>query len=146
MIRSIILSLLVATGFMSCGQTAPAIDFGKAECAHCRMNVVDRQYGAALTTQKGRHYLFDDLGCMVQFVQAGTVAEAQVARWYVCDYANPGMLIDATTAFYLTGQAFRSPMRGDMAAFSTISARDGSKAEGTTETLDWSGARARLTK
>lgn len=146
MMRILFLGLLIAVGFMSCGQSAPSIEFGKAECAHCRMNVVDRQYGAAITTQKGRQYVFDDISCMVQFVQAGTVAEAQVSGWYVCDHTKPGTLIDATTAFYLTGAAFRSPMRGDMAAFPTAVARDGVKVQGTTEALDWNGVRARATK
>ncbi len=146
MIRTLFLSLLIATGFMSCGQSAPTIDFGKAECAHCRMNVVDRQYAAAISTVKGRQYVFDDINCMVHFVQAGTIAEDQVAKWHVCDHSKPGTLIDATTAFYLTGPAFRSPMRGDMAAFPTAAARDLVKVDDTTEALDWSGARAKLAK
>lgn len=138
----LILSLLVISSTLfSCGQRAPQIDFGRTECAHCRMNVVDRKFGAAIATAKGRHYFFDDASCMVRFVAQGTVAEDQVARWYVCDHAHPGALIDATTALYKHGAGFRSPMRGDMAAFATVADRDQAP-DG--ETLDWERARQKL--
>ncbi len=140
-LRSILpLLVLLASTLISCGQAEPSIEFGKAECAHCRMNVVDRQFGAVITTQKGRQYVFDDVSCMVQFVNEGTVAVDQVAGWYVCDHSRPGYLIDATSAFYLHGPAFRSPMRGDVAAFATAEAREQATTEGGTP-LDWAGAR-----
>jgi hypothetical protein len=72
--------LFIALTLLSCTPAEPTIEFGKAECAHCRMNVVDRQYGAALVTEKGRQYVFDDVSCMVHFVAKGTVAEGQVIR------------------------------------------------------------------
>lgn len=134
------LLMLFASTLISCGQNEPTIDFGKAECAHCRMNVVDRQFGAVLTTQKGRHYVFDDISCMVQFVDKGTVAEDQVAGYYVCDHSQPSTLIDATAAFYLHGPAFRSPMRGDVAAFGNSEARDRAKVDGVEE-LNWTKVR-----
>ena len=141
MSRGIALLLVLSTALLSCGQRVPTIEFGKAECAHCRMNVVDPRFGAALATVRGRQYAFDDASCMVQFVARGTVAEDQVAGWYVCDHAHPGTLIDATTALYKHGASFRSPMRGDMAAFATASERD--KAPGG-EPMDWPQARKRL--
>lgn len=142
--RSIpLLTLLFSITLIACGQPELQVDFGKAECAHCRMNVVNKQYGAAITTAKGRQYVFDDISCMVQFVHVGTVAEAQVSGWHVCDHSKPGALIDATTAFYLHGPAFRSPMRGDVAAFPSEAGRDKAKAEGT-EPLDWNAVRQKL--
>lgn len=139
--RALQAPILLLLTLFSCAQEAPRIDFGRTECAHCRMNVVDRQYGAALVTRKGRTYAFDDASCMVHFVAKGTVSEEQVQGWYVCDHASPGTLIDATAAFYKHGPAFRSPMRGDMAAFSTEAARAAAP-EG--ELLDWPQARKRL--
>jgi copper chaperone NosL len=108
------------------------------------MNVVDRQYGAALVTEKGRQYVFDDVSCMVHFVEKGTVAEGQVKAWYVCDHAKPGTLIDATTALYLHGPAFRSPMRGDVAAFANAAKRAKAAAQGEAEPMDWTTVRLLL--
>lgn len=139
--RLLLFLLVISSTLFSCGQRAPQIDFGRAECAHCRMNVVDRKFGAAFTTAKGRQYVFDDAACMLRFVAQGTVAEDQVARWYVCDHAHPGTLIDATAAHYKHGAAFRSPMRGDVAAFATEAERDQAPAG---EPLDWERARKKL--
>jgi copper chaperone NosL len=144
MIRLSSLLPLLVLALFSCGQSEPSIDFGKAECAHCRMNVVDRQYGAALVTEKGRQYVFDDVSCMVHFVEKGTVAEGQVKAWYVCDHAKPGTLIDATTALYLHGPAFRSPMRGDVAAFANAAKRAKAAAQGEAEPMDWTTVRLLL--
>jgi copper chaperone NosL len=144
--RNILFTLLLMPALWSCGQRAPTIEFGKAECAHCRMNVVDRQFGAALVTVKGRQYVFDDASCMVRFVLKGSVAEDQVKAWYVCDHARPGTLIDATTARYLHGPSFRSPMRGDVAAFSDDAARStAAETEGSVP-LDWSEVRQQLSE
>lgn len=141
---SLALLLFLSSSLLSCGQQGPSIDFDHAECAHCRMNVVDRQYGAALRTVKGRQYVFDDVQCMIQHVSAGTIAEDQVAAWYVCDHAHPGTLIDALTALYLNGPGFRSPMRGDAAAFVNESDRSLAMEAKGGERMDWAQLREAL--
>jgi copper chaperone NosL len=143
-IRPTFLFPLLLLAFVACGQDEPSIDFGQAECAHCRMNVVDKQFGAALVTVKGRQYVFDDISCMVKHVEAGTIAEGQVAGWYVCDHSAPGTLLDATQAFYLHGPSFRSPMRGDVAAFSSDDKRDRAHVKGSDEAMDWKHVRTML--
>lgn len=145
-------SLLFAVGvplmmtLASCSREGPTIDYGKAECAHCRMNVVDQRFAAAIITKAGRQYVFDDAVCMVPFVVGGTVAEDQVAGWYVCDHAHPGALLDATKAFYVHGPAYRSPMRGDVAAFNTAADRDQAQGHEGGEALDWEQAKLLLKK
>lgn len=143
-LMSFSLFLFLASSFFSCGQEGPSIEFDHAECAHCRMNVVDRQYGAALRTVKGRQYVFDDVQCMIQYVAKGDIAEDQVAAWYVCDHAHPGALIDAQKALYVNGPGFRSPMRGDAAAFVNEGDRDAAvKAKGGEE-MNWGQLREAL--
>ena len=130
----------------SCSQESPTIDYGKAECAHCRMNVMDSRFAAAILTKAGRQYVFDGAECMVPFVASGSVPEEQVAGWYVCDHAHPGELLNATTAFYVHGPAFRSPMRGDVAAFATAADRDRAQALEGGEPLNWEQAKVLLQK
>ncbi|MBL8002253.1 MAG: nitrous oxide reductase accessory protein NosL [Flavobacteriales bacterium] len=141
-----LIPLLVLVLVVSCGPKQPSIAYGKAECAHCRMNVVDQRFAAALITRSGRQYVFDGIECMVPFVAKGTVAEGQVEAWYVCDHAHPGILLDATAAHYLHGPAFRSPMRGDVAAFATTDDRDAARTRDGGEPLDWAAARKLLTE
>ncbi len=143
---SLTLIFLLAGSLLSCGQAQPSIDYDHAECSHCRMNVVDRQFGAALVTLKGRQYSFDDVSCMLAYVDGGSVADPQVAAWYVCDHAHPGVLIDATTAFYVQGDGFRSPMRGDAAAFVSIADRDVAMKVKEGEAMDWKQIRSHFKK
>lgn len=138
------LQLLLAVLLPACAPEAPTIDMGRVECAHCRMNVVDARFAAALITKGGRQYTYDGPECMVPHVNGGTIAEAQVKAWYVSDIVRPGRLIDATTAHYAHGDAFRSPMRGDVAAFATAAERDSAIAVSGGEAWDWATARERL--
>ena len=148
MTRALLFPLSVAVLMImgSCTQDGPRIHYGKAECANCRMNVVDQRFAAAIITKAGRLYVFDDAVCMVPFVIGGTVAEDQVAGWYVCDHAHPGALLDATKAFYVHGPAYRSPMRGDVAAFATAADRDQAQGHEGGEALDWEHAKLLLQK
>jgi copper chaperone NosL len=130
----------------ACGVGQPKIDWGKAECAHCRMNVMDQHFGAAIITTKGRQYVFDSPECMVHFVTGGAGATAEVANYHVADHAHPGTLIDATKAFYLHADDLRSPMGGNCAAFATAADREAAAKEHTGEALDWEGAKALLAK
>lgn len=136
----------VALLFGSCTSASdPSIDFGIAECAYCRMNVMDRQFGSAIVTKAGRTYAFDSPECMVQHVAEGRIAEEQVAGWWVCDHAHAGTLIDATTAHYLHSPALQSPMNGNVAAFASDADRESAWKAHAGERLDWPAMRALLT-
>ncbi len=139
------MALLAIGLFASCTeQGPPVIDFGKAECASCRMNVVDRQFASAIVTRKGRTYAYDSPECMVQHVADGSIEEDEVASWWVCDHAHPGTLIDATKAYYLSSPELRSPMNGNTAAFALETDRTNTATSFPGETLDWSAVRMRL--
>lgn len=138
------LLLLLPVLFPACAPETPTIELGRVECAHCRMNVVDARFAAALITKGGRQYSFDGPECMVPHVAGGTIAEAQVKAWYVTDIVRPGRLIDATTAYYAHGDVYRSPMRGDLAAFASRSERDSAIAASGGEAMDWATVRRRL--
>ena len=140
-------ALLVLSALLpSCTRSGPpTIAFGKAECAYCRMNVMDEHFASAITTLQGRNYTFDSPECMLQHVAEGRIAEEQVGTWWVSDHAHPGRLIDATTAFYLASSYLHSPMNGDVAAFASAADRTTTMRTAPGELLDWSGARSKLT-
>jgi len=104
----------------ACGSSGPQpINYGHDQCGHCRMTVSDARFGCQLATTKGRAYNFDDVQCMVAFVKAGSVAEEDVAEYYLPDYRNPNKLLPSAGLFFLKSEALKSPMRGDVAAFAT---------------------------
>ncbi|MBL7939964.1 MAG: nitrous oxide reductase accessory protein NosL [Flavobacteriales bacterium] len=147
LVPAMALVLLLAPMFMAgCGSTgAPVVDIGKAECAYCRMNVMDAQFASAILTQGGRTYAFDSPECMVQHVADGNIAEGQVKGWWVCDHAHAGTFIDATSAFYLRSPTLKSPMNGNTAAFGSEADRAVATKDHPGEALDWAAARALLT-
>ena len=110
------------------------------------MNVMDRQFGAAIITTKGRQYTFDAVECMVHFVTSGAGAENDVATYFVADHAHSGVLIDATKASYLHTEDLRSPMGGNCAAFATTADRDAAAITHNGELLDWEGVKRLLAK
>lgn len=136
--KELLFTLALAILATSCSVGQPKIDYGADECAHCRMNVVDAKFGAALQTTKGRNYVFDAPECMVPFVGPnGHLVKEEVAHWYVTDFAHPGTLIDATKAFYLHAPSLKSPMRGNVAAFATGADRQTAKQHFPGDDLDW---------
>jgi copper chaperone NosL len=135
--------VLMTTG---CSKGQPKIHYGADECAHCRMNVVDAKFAAAVQTVKGRDYVFDAPECMVPFVgPKGQLVKEEVAHWYVTDFAHPGTLIDATKAFYLHAPTLKSPMRGNVAAFATEADRQAAKQLFPGDDLNWQGVQKLFT-
>jgi len=80
------------------------------------MTIADGRFGAALTTQKGRVYKFDDLSCLVHYKNENKATGFQ--QFYVSDFTKSNVLILVEQAFLIKGEEVRSPMRGDVAAFS----------------------------
>lgn len=115
-----ILGVALALGTQACGNDGPKpINYGTDQCAHCRMTVSDARFGSQLVTNKGRAYHFDDVACVVAYVKAGSVAEEDVANYYLPDYSNENELLPAEGLFLLKSESLKSPMRGDVAAFAS---------------------------
>lgn len=115
-----IFGLFLTLGTQACGSDGPKpINFGKDQCAHCRMTVSDARFASQLVTAKGRAYNFDDVQCMVAFVKGGGVAREEVAHYYLPDYTNENKLLPADGLFLLKSESLKSPMRGDIAAFAS---------------------------
>jgi copper chaperone NosL len=82
------------------------------------MTLTDKKYGAEIVTQKNKVYKFDDVNCMIHFLETGEVNHRDVAFQLVTDYSNPDRgLINAADAFYLLSDQLRSPMASEVAAF-----------------------------
>ena len=102
----------------SCNSNEPKpIKLNSDSCDNCKMTISNGKFGAELITEKGRHYKFDDISCMVKFAKSGTSVPAKT--FYVNDYLQDNTLIPAEKAFYLKDGSINSPMRGNTAAFSS---------------------------
>ena len=103
--RSALAVLAAVLAAVACKQTDVATEpvWGKEPCAHCKMLVSDKRYAAQLVDEAGEHRFFDDVGCMVLFMEGKRPAERAWAR-----ESTGGTWIDARTAKYVQGA--RTPM------------------------------------
>lgn len=114
----IALFLLSSLIFAGCSADPRPIAFGQDGCHHCKMTLMDPKFGAELVTEKGKVFVFDDVNCMLQFLDTEDGKSNLYKHILVTDYETPNALIDASTAFYLKGEAFQTPMASQVVAFS----------------------------
>ena len=110
-----ILAVLVA----ACKVEPEAIRYGTDNCHSCKMTLMDKRFGAEVVTTKGKIYKFDDVNCLMDFLDSGEVGVRDVKYTLVTDFSQPAKLIDATIAFYLKSPEIKSPMASQVAAFET---------------------------
>lgn len=103
--RSALALMAAALAVVACKQTDAATEpvWGKEPCAHCRMLVTDKRYAAQLVDENGEHRFFDDLGCMVLFMEGRKPSSHSWAR-----ESTSGTWVDARTGKYVQGA--RTPM------------------------------------
>lgn len=130
--------LLLTLGMYSCKNTeAVPIALHSDQCESCKMSISDGKFGAEIITEKGRVYKFDDISCMVAYCKENSGNQKTKAH-YIHDYTQDNVLIPAETAFYIKGGNINSPMRGNIAAFSTEEEADRFEYELEAEKTDWS--------
>lgn len=115
------LSILLLSLFLfSCSENKPVpIKLDTDNCDFCKMGISDGRFGAEVITKKGRAYKFDDISCMFRYCKDNQ--NIQVKAYYVHDYAKNNELIAADKAFFVSGGTIKSPMHGNIAAFSNKS-------------------------
>ncbi len=101
----------------SCNTEPQAIVQGKDNCHLCKMTITDPKYGAEILTKKGKVYKFDDVHCLLSFLQTKTLEEMQVKEIYVVDYTGNHSLVKVNESFLLQGDKIRGPMNGNIIAF-----------------------------
>ena len=110
-------ALLLMVGVQGCSSGPEPIRFGKDACHFCKMIITDQRFGAELITDKHKIYKFDDTHCVVSFLKSGDVSKTAIADIYLIDYSQQGQFVKATESFLFQSDALRSPMGGNVAAF-----------------------------
>lgn len=101
----------------SCSSGPQAIDYGKDDCQHCRMTIMDDRFGSELINKNGKAYKFDDIGCMIQFTKAGNIKSEDINKMYVVDFIKTKELMPVKDATFLIGDGIKAPMGSNLAAF-----------------------------
>lgn len=119
----------------ACSVEPQPINYGTDACSYCKMNVVDNQHAAQFVTSKGKCYKFDAIECMLNLEK--DFVEAPIELYLICDYTEPGNLVDATTATYLVSENIPSPMGGFLSGFSSEAAAQTTQAEANGDLYTW---------
>lgn len=113
-----LLILPISFLLFSCTPSGPIpINLNKDNCDYCKMSISDGRFGAEVLTSKGRNYKFDDLSCMLEYIQENK--NTTFSSVYIHDYLKENVLIPAETASYVHSSNIKSPMNGQTAAFAT---------------------------
>lgn len=112
-----LLVLMIMTGLYACSSGPKPIGYGKEECVFCKMTIMDKQFGCQIVNTKGKHYNFDDLSCLLGYLQTDIIQEKDIGAIYVPDYCGSHELFPAKGMFYVGSEMLRSPMAGNVAAF-----------------------------
>lgn len=113
-----ILLIMGLTLFSSCGAGPKPIRLGRESCHFCKMTISDAHFGGEIITRKGKIFYFDDSHCLVAFLQSNSMEATQIQDIYLMDYSRPNELLPASKSFLLESESLRSPMGGNVAAFS----------------------------
>lgn len=109
--------LLIALSLTSCSTEPQPLALGKDNCDFCKMTISDARFGAEVITKKSKIYKFDDSRCVKSFLNEKKVEKENIAGVYFVDFNKPHGLIKADKAFFLQSPALKSPMNGNIAAF-----------------------------
>ncbi|MDQ7040374.1 MAG: nitrous oxide reductase accessory protein NosL [Rhodothermus sp.] len=98
----------------------PIIRFGYDTCDYCRMLISEPRYAATLRTTDGQERRFDDIGCLLHYLQEHP--ETADAYIWVSDYLEEHWL-RASQAFFVRSDRLITPMGyGIIAVADTLTA------------------------
>ena len=137
--KAVVASCMLMTTFsiLSCTTPGPRpVKLNQDMCEFCKMTITDVRFATQLTTRQGRHYIFDDITCMIGYKKSNPEKDFDV--FYVADFSQPSNFIPADQATLFHSDSLRSPMGGNIAGFAVAdsSHRYQSRFNGTT--LTWS--------
>jgi len=122
----------------ACSPSPRPLAFGDDHCEHCKMKIVQPQYGAELVTTTGKVYTFDAIECLIQFKQDGQWDERKIAYEMVVPFDKPAELVDAASCIFIRSEALPSPMGMYLTAVSSESKIDDVIKSYEGEKYDWS--------
>ena len=111
--------LLLAIPLLTGCDVEPApFDYGKDQCAECRMTIMDPKYGCQVVTKKGKVSKFDDVHCLAQFLHSGKETTGDLSHMVINDYNHNDRFVAADKASFVISPQLKTPMNGQAAAFS----------------------------
>lgn len=121
----------------SCQSGPQPIQYGTDGCEFCKMTISDRRFGGEILTQKGKLYKFDDTHCLSGFLESKVLVPTDIREIYLIDFANQGKMVPASKSLLLKSEELRSPMGGNIAAFTQKDSLEKYKKMFSGEIVSW---------
>jgi len=83
-------------------------------CSYCKMEISEKRYAGEFIDSDGKAFKFDDIGCMVNFVQTRKITN--VAAYFVIDFDDHQWL-KAEDTYFVRSSDIETPMGGGLIAF-----------------------------
>ncbi|MNY17528.1 NosL [compost metagenome] len=77
---------------------------------------MDNKFGAVMLNKNGKSFKFDSAECMIDY---SNEKPEHSDSYFVTDFSKAGSYISAREAVFLHGENVKSPMGGNIAAFSS---------------------------
>jgi copper chaperone NosL len=135
-------SILIFT-MNSCNAKPETLVLGKDNCYLCKMTVTDARFGGEIISTKGRIFKFDDIHCLVSFINSNGIEKNNIKDIYLVDYSDQHELLKAENSFLYHSEQLRSPMNGNIAAFATKEKREAAAASLKGENIEWNSLLAK---
>jgi len=103
----------------ACSAKPEPIKYGKDDCYFCKMGIIDPKYGGEIVTKKSKVYKFDDIICMIRFLQSGQLKKNEISEKVVINFEKQNDFIDVQKAIFWVSPELRSPMGSNAAAFNS---------------------------
>lgn len=135
---------MALTGFLvssmllfSCDAKQIAIDYGKDDCAQCKMTIMDKRYGSEIITQKGKIFKFDSIECMANYYHSHVDEQKKIKTFLITDFSKAPAFIDATKAYFLKSENLPSPMGANLTGFAELNLLEKVKKEKSGKNFTW---------
>ena len=109
---------LLTLSLNGCSTQPQPIRIGQDNCDFCKMTISDNRFGGEIVTKKSKVYKFDDEHCIMAFLNSKKVGQKEIDGIYFTDFIAPHQLINVKDAYFLQSPSLKSPMNGNVAAFS----------------------------
>ncbi|WP_436376656.1 nitrous oxide reductase accessory protein NosL [Cytobacillus sp. BC1816] len=117
--RYILLMAVLVIFLSGCSSSAsePAvIKQNRDSCDNCNMGIIELESAAQLILKSGKPVLFDDIGCMIQYIQT---ENPEYDAAFVHDYLSSEWISFESSSFIQNGH-IESPMSYGIAAFESL--------------------------
>jgi copper chaperone NosL len=109
--------ILIFLTMSACNSNPEPIRIGTDQCSYCTMTITDNHFGAEILTKKGKAYKFDDIHCLLEYLDNKSVSAKDIKSIYLTDFAGMHSLMNSSQVILLKSEQIRGPMGGTLVAF-----------------------------